>query len=243
MQDPFYHKEKRRKKTRMLAADAWLDSALYEFWQSLGRGYTPGRGFLLAFRISGIKRLFVEIISDGLTFGAIGMVLMTALALPAFDATASGQFNKAEDISVIFLDRYGNEVGRRGIRSDDSVSARQAARLLRQGDARHRGPALLRALRHRPRRHAARPALATPRARTRPRAARRSPSSWPRTCSSRPSARSSARSRKPSSRSGWSGTTPRTRSSSSISTAPIWAAAISASRRRPSSISARRSPT
>jgi penicillin-binding protein 1A len=46
---------------------------------------------------------------------------MTALALPAFDATASGRFNKAEDISVIFLDRYGNEVGRRGIRSDDSV--------------------------------------------------------------------------------------------------------------------------
>src|SRR5690606_31936070 len=28
---------------------------------------------------------------------------------------------KAEDISVVFLDRYGNEVGRRGIRSDDSV--------------------------------------------------------------------------------------------------------------------------
>jgi penicillin-binding protein 1A len=47
---------------------------------------------------------------------------MTALALPAFDATASGQFNKAEDISVIFLDRYGNEIGRRGIRSDDSVA-------------------------------------------------------------------------------------------------------------------------
>src|SRR5690606_16356975 len=46
----------------------------------------------------------------------------TALALPAFDATASGRYNKAEDISVIFLDRYGNEIGRRGIRSDDSVA-------------------------------------------------------------------------------------------------------------------------
>jgi penicillin-binding protein 1A len=43
-----------------------------------------------------------------------------ALALPAFDAIASGQFNKPEDISVTFLDRYGNEIGRRGIRSDDS---------------------------------------------------------------------------------------------------------------------------
>ncbi|WP_421760589.1 transglycosylase domain-containing protein [Devosia sp.] len=120
MQDPFYHKEKRRKKTRMLAADAWLDSALYDFWQSAGRGYTRVEDFFSRFRISGIKRLFVEIISDAMSFGAIGLVLVTGLALPAFDATASGHFNKAEDISVTFLDRYGNEVGRRGIRSDDS---------------------------------------------------------------------------------------------------------------------------
>src|SRR5690606_7290728 len=68
------------------------------------------------------ERFFVEIFSDALSFGAIGAVLMTALALPAFDATASGQYNRAEDISVIFLDRYGNEIGRRGIRSDDSVA-------------------------------------------------------------------------------------------------------------------------
>ena len=115
MQDPFYHKEKRRKKTRMLAADAWLDSALYDFWQSVGRGYTRVEDFFSRFRISGIKRLFVELLSDGLSFGAIGLVLVTGLALPAFDSTASGHFNKAEDISVTFLDRYGNEVGRRGI--------------------------------------------------------------------------------------------------------------------------------
>jgi len=37
--DPFYHKEKRRKKSRALDADAWLDSALYDFWNALGRGY------------------------------------------------------------------------------------------------------------------------------------------------------------------------------------------------------------
>ena len=95
MQDPFYHKEKRRKKTRLLAADAWLDSALYDFWQSVGRGYTNVEDFFSRFRISGFKRFFVEILSDGLSFAAIGMVLVTGLALPAFDATASGRFNKA----------------------------------------------------------------------------------------------------------------------------------------------------
>lgn len=120
MQDPFYHKEKRRKKTRMLAADAWLDSAMYDFWQSVGRVYTGVEDFFSRFRISGVTRFFVEIVSDGLSFIAIGLILVTALALPAFDATATGHFNKAEDIAVTFLDRYGNEVGRRGIRSDDS---------------------------------------------------------------------------------------------------------------------------
>ncbi len=125
VQDPFYHKEKRRKKSGMLAADAWLDSALYDFWRALGRWYTAVEDFFSRFRVSGFKRFFVEIVSDGLTFGAIGLVLMTALALPAFDATVSGRFNKAEDISVVFLDRYGNEVGRRGIRSDDSVPLAQ----------------------------------------------------------------------------------------------------------------------
>ena len=122
MQDPFYHKEKRRKKSSMLAADAWLDSSLYEFWRALGRAYTRFQDFMSIFHVSGIKRFFVEIFSDAFTFGAIGCVLMVALAMPAFDITASGEFNKAEDYSVIFLDRYGNEIGRRGIRADDSVA-------------------------------------------------------------------------------------------------------------------------
>jgi penicillin-binding protein 1A len=122
VQDPFYHKEKRRKKSGMLAADAWLDSSLYEFWRALGRGYTRFQDIMSVFHVSGIKRFFVEILSDAFTFGAIGCVLMAALAMPAFDITASGEFNKAEDYSVIFLDRYGNEIGRRGIRADDSVA-------------------------------------------------------------------------------------------------------------------------
>ena len=122
VQDPFYTKEKRKKSSSMLAADAWLDSSLYEFWQSLGRGYTRFQDFMSIFHVAGFKRFFVEVLSDGFSFFAIGCVLMTALALPAFDVTASGEFNKAEDYSVVFLDRFGTEIGRRGIRSDDSVA-------------------------------------------------------------------------------------------------------------------------
>ncbi len=109
----------------MLAADAWLDSSLYEFWQALGRGYTRYQDFMSRFHVSGFKRFIVEILSDAFTFGAIGAVLMTALAMPAFSIIDRGAFNKAEDYSVVFLDRFGNEIGRRGIRSDDSVALDQ----------------------------------------------------------------------------------------------------------------------
>ncbi|QQR41167.1 PBP1A family penicillin-binding protein [Devosia rhizoryzae] len=109
----------------MLAADAWLDSSLYEFWQTAGRGYTRYQDFMSRFHVSGIKRLFVEVLSDAFSFAAIGVVLVVALALPAFDIIDRGAFNKAEDYSVVFLDRYGTEIGRRGIRSDDSVALDQ----------------------------------------------------------------------------------------------------------------------
>jgi len=126
VQDPFYSKQKRQKRAGgMLAADAWLDSSLYEFWQALGRAYTRYQDFMSRFHVTGIKRFFVEIVSDAFTFGAIGAVLMTALALPAFNIIDRGAFNKAEDYSVVFLDRFGNEIGRRGIRSDDSVALDQ----------------------------------------------------------------------------------------------------------------------
>jgi len=126
VQDPFYTKEKkRRRKGGMLAADAWLDSSLYEFWHALGRAYTRYQDFMARFHVSGIRRFFVEILSDAFSFGAIGAVLMTALALPAFDIIDRGAFNKAEDYSVVFLDRFGTEIGRRGIRSDDSVALDQ----------------------------------------------------------------------------------------------------------------------
>ena len=44
---------------------------------------------------------------------------MLALALPAFEETKYGE--KAQDISVTFQDRYGNEIGKRGILHSDAV--------------------------------------------------------------------------------------------------------------------------
>ncbi len=122
MHDPVNPKDKRRSSGGMLDFDAWLDSSLFEFGQAMGRGWTRVQDFMQIFRVTGFRRFATEILSDGMSFFAIGCVLMLALALPAFESTASGRVNPAEDIAVVFLDRYGNEVGRRGIRTDDSVA-------------------------------------------------------------------------------------------------------------------------
>ena len=87
MQDPFYHKEKRRQTQRMLDADACLDSAIYEFFRSLGRGYRHIEDFFANFRVRGLRRFFVEILSDGASFLAIGgyeraLALLTQARFP-----------------------------------------------------------------------------------------------------------------------------------------------------------------
>ena len=90
---------------------------------------------------------------------------MLALAIPAFRETSDEDWLKKSELAVTFLDRYGNEVGSRGIKHNDFDPARRVPRSPDQGDARHRGPPLLRALRHRPVRHVPRADVELPRRR------------------------------------------------------------------------------
>ena len=109
------------------------------------------------FHVAGWRRwMLVEPLSEGATLGAGGAVLMLALALPAFRETSDDDWLKKSELAVTFLDRYGNEIGSRGIKHNDSIPLDGVSRPPDQGGARHRGPALLRAFRHRPSRHVAR---------------------------------------------------------------------------------------
>jgi penicillin-binding protein 1A len=72
------------------------------------------------FRVTGVTRALVELLSEGLTLGAGGAVVMLAFAIPAFHDT-SGDWQSRGDLAVTFLDRYGNEIGKRGINQSDSV--------------------------------------------------------------------------------------------------------------------------
>src|SRR5689334_23986674 len=73
------------------------------------------------FHVSGWRRWLNELLSEGATLGTVGLVVLLALAVPAFRETSDEDWLKKSDLAVTFLDRYGNEVGNRGIKHNDSV--------------------------------------------------------------------------------------------------------------------------
>src|SRR4051812_11954273 len=78
--------------------------------------------FMDRFHIGGWRRwVFVEPLSEMATMGAGGFVVLLALAMPAFRETADDDWLKKSELAVTFLDRYGNEIGSRGIKHNDSI--------------------------------------------------------------------------------------------------------------------------
>jgi len=104
-----------------LAFDAWIDTGLWRTGSALRRYSENYDAFLRRFRARGIWRAFSELFSDGLTYGTLGMVVVLAFAQPAFEATRYTDWKTTDDFAVTFLDRFGNEIGRRGIVLNDSV--------------------------------------------------------------------------------------------------------------------------
>ena len=121
MADEGDDKQKPRPKSHFfLKLDAWLDSTLWnagfgfvDIWEDITI-------FFRRFRVKGWKRIPVELAGEALTWGAVGLVLMLALAKPAFEI-AKSDWRKKQDFAVTFLDRYGNVIGHRGIIHEDSV--------------------------------------------------------------------------------------------------------------------------
>ncbi|UVK38149.1 penicillin-binding protein 1A [Mesorhizobium sp. AR10] len=104
----------------LLAVDAWLDSSLYEIGFKASQFWETATIFFRRFRVTGWRRGIVEVLSESFTLGAGGIVILLALALPAFQIT-TGDWRTQGDFAVTFLDRYGNEIGQRGIIQRDSV--------------------------------------------------------------------------------------------------------------------------
>jgi penicillin-binding protein 1A len=113
---------KARLRRTLLDLDSRIDFGLYQA-QTWGRElYERFTVLMDRFHIAGWRRwCFVEPVSETLTLGTGALVAMLALAIPAFRETADDDWLKKSELAVTFLDRYGNEVGSRGIKHNDSI--------------------------------------------------------------------------------------------------------------------------
>ncbi|MGF0536807.1 transglycosylase domain-containing protein [Agrobacterium sp. ES01] len=117
-------RKKRLKRHFLLRIDSWIDSTLWSAGFRAGEIWEDITIFSRKFRMRGWKRWVFEILGEGMTLGTAGAVLMLALALPAFQETTK-DWRSRGNFAVTFLDRYGNEIGHRGIIHENSVPVDQ----------------------------------------------------------------------------------------------------------------------
>jgi penicillin-binding protein 1A len=120
MKDPFTSAQASGWRQRLLEVDGWLDSTLHDAGQNAGSFYESICSFSRRFKAEGVWRGFFEVASESATLGVAGLLLLLALAVPAFEAIGKDWRTQSE-FSVTFLDRYGNMIGKRGILQDDTV--------------------------------------------------------------------------------------------------------------------------
>src|SRR5437764_1590840 len=106
----------------MLDLDARVGSKLFSSAKGARELYERYSTFMGRFYVGRWKRwVFIEPLSEAATIGVGGLILMLALAVPAFRETSDDDWLKKSDLAVSFLDRYGNPIGSRGIKHNDSI--------------------------------------------------------------------------------------------------------------------------
>ncbi|MCK1419439.1 PBP1A family penicillin-binding protein [Bradyrhizobium sp. 180] len=106
----------------LLDLDARIDSSLFSSAKGIRELYERYSTFMDRFYVGRWKRwVFIEPLSEAATVGLGGLVVMLTLAIPAFRETADEDWLKKSDLAVSFLDRYGNPIGSRGIKHNDSI--------------------------------------------------------------------------------------------------------------------------
>ncbi|MBU6457393.1 MAG: PBP1A family penicillin-binding protein [Bradyrhizobium sp.] len=106
----------------LLDLDARIDSTLFSSGKGARELFERYSTFMDRFYVGRWRRwVFIEPLSEAATIGLAGLILMLALAIPAFRETADEDWLKKSDLAVTFLDRYGNPIGSRGIKHNDSI--------------------------------------------------------------------------------------------------------------------------
>ena len=113
---------KERLRRFFLDLDARIDSGLFHAGRWARELFERFTAYMDGFYVAGWRRwLLVEPLSEAATLGTGGLVLMLALAIPAFRETSDEDWLKKSELAVTFLDRYGNEIGSRGIKHNDAI--------------------------------------------------------------------------------------------------------------------------
>ena len=114
MRDPFQKRKSWSGRNWLMGIDSSVDDFMHRFMQSGGETWENLTIFFRRFRMFGAKKAAVEVACEALTLGTVGAMVMLALAKPAFEETEKN-WRANQEISVTFLDRFGNKVGRRGV--------------------------------------------------------------------------------------------------------------------------------
>src|SRR4029079_12929050 len=100
--------------------DSFVSSGVYELLDALRRAASAYSSFVYRFRLSGPKRIVIDLLDDMATFGTVACLGLLAFALPPFSGTGD-VWNKGRDYAITFTDDNGEIIGRRGIRQDDAI--------------------------------------------------------------------------------------------------------------------------
>lgn len=120
MSDWFFKQGGRDRLVNWLGIDSRIDSWLAEVWARLRDRWNAASSFFARFRLSGWRRLLNEAASETVSLAAGGLLVVYAAALPAFIDFDESRFLTGQ-YSVTFLDKAGNEIGKRGILHNDAV--------------------------------------------------------------------------------------------------------------------------
>jgi penicillin-binding protein 1A len=101
--------------------DATISSGLFEAWMVLKAAGSAYSSWLYRwFRLSGPKRIVVDLADDFFTFGVVIAFGLLAYALPPFSGEGD-IWNRGREYAITFTDADGRLIGRRGIRQDDAI--------------------------------------------------------------------------------------------------------------------------
>jgi len=111
----------RRVRRTALDIDARFDHGLNAFGRRIADAWDRYSLASERLSVSGARKAAVDLAGEAMTLGTAGAIVLLALAQPAFKETTDENWLKKQDLAVVFLDRYGTEVGKRGIKHDDSA--------------------------------------------------------------------------------------------------------------------------